>query len=87
MKQGSQPGSRQNSETPGANGGNAPHTKPMKPTDRHSLAGSREQWGHLPPELRQEMENVFKEEALPSKAELIRRYYLSVSKKTLVRGE
>lgn len=87
MKQGNQPGSKPGSQNPGTMGGNAPQAKPRTPNDRHSLAGSREEWGHLPPELRQEMENVFKEEALPSKAELIRRYYLSVSKKTLVRGE
>ena len=33
------------------------------------------------------MDNVFKEELLPSKEELIRRYYLSVSKKSLAREE
>ena len=33
------------------------------------------------------MDNVFKEEPLPSKEELIRRYYLSVSKKSLLREE
>jgi hypothetical protein len=41
----------------------------------------------LPDELRQEMDNVSKEEPLMSRQELIRRYYLSVSKKTLTRGE
>ena len=33
------------------------------------------------------MDNVSKEEALPSREELIRRYYLSVSKKSLIREE
>ena len=51
------------------------------------LAGGKDIWGHLPPELRQEMENVFKEDALPTKEDLIRRYYLSVAKQKLVRGE
>jgi hypothetical protein len=87
LRPGQQPGPNQNGETPGTTGGNAPLTKPQKPTDRHSLAGGKETWGHLPPELRQEMENVFREEPLPSREELIRRYYLSVSKKALTRGE
>ncbi len=33
------------------------------------------------------MENTFKEEALPAKSELIRRYYLSVAKQRLNRGD
>ena len=85
MKPGDKPGD-QNSETPGNTGGNAPFAKPEKPTDKRALANSKDAWGHLPPELRQEMENVFKEEPLPAREELIRRYYLSVSKKSLNRG-
>src|SRR5208282_3613187 len=81
-KPGDQPG-----QTPGANAAGAPPTKPAKPSDRHALAGGKNIWGHLPEELRQEMENVFKEEALPKQAELIRRYYLSVAKQKLVRGD
>ncbi|MFO0891052.1 MAG: hypothetical protein U0790_18145 [Isosphaeraceae bacterium] len=42
--------------------------------DRHAMAGGKDIWGHLPAELRQEMENVFKEEALPAKEDLIKRY-------------
>ncbi len=38
--------------------------KPAKPTSQHSTAGGKGVWGHLPPELRQIMENTFKEEAL-----------------------
>ena len=64
-----------------------PATKPAKPSDRHASANGKDIWGHLPEELRQEMENVFKEEALQTKAELIRRYYLSVAKQKLVRGQ
>jgi len=82
QKPGDQPG-----QTPGANAAGAPTTKPAKPSDRHALAGGKNIWGHLPEELRQEMENVFKEEALPKQAELIRRYYLSVAKQKLVRGD
>ena len=61
--------------------------KPAKPSDRHASANGKNIWGHLPEELRQEMENSFKEDALPAKAELIRRYYLSVAKQKLVRGD
>ena len=82
QEQGQQP-----SNTAGTTGGNAPFTKPVKPTDRKSIAGGKDAWGHLPPELRQEMENVFREEPLPAREELIRRYYLSLSKKTSTRGE
>jgi len=85
-QQGQKPGD-QSGQTPGANAAGAPATKPAKPSDRHALAGGKDIWGHLPEELRQEMENVFKEEALPKQAELIRRYYLSVAKQTLVRGD
>ncbi len=87
MKPGSQPGSKSDTNSPGTTGGNAPHTKPAKPTEKRSLAGGKDEWGHLPPELRQELENVFKEEALERKADLIRRYYLSLSKKRLSREE
>ena len=78
-QQGQKPGDKPG-QTPGANAGGAPATKPAKPSDRHSLAGGKDVWGHLPAELRQEMENVFKEDALPTKQDLIRRYYLSVAK-------
>ncbi len=82
QKPGNQPG-----QTPGANAGGAPATKPAKPSDRHAMAGGKDIWGHLPEELRQEMMNTFREEALPAKFELIRRYYLSVTKQKLVRGD
>jgi hypothetical protein len=85
-QQGQKPGSQQG-QTQGATAGGAPATKPAKPSDRHALAGGKYIWGHLPPELRQEMENGFKEDALPTKEDLIRRYYLSVAKQKLVRGE
>lgn len=71
----------------GTTGGNAPFTKPVKPTDRRSLAGGKELWGDLPPEVRQDLDNVMKEGFLPSREDLIRRYYLSLSKKKPTRGE
>jgi hypothetical protein len=86
MKPG-QPGQNQPGQTPGTTGGNAPNTRPEKPTNRRSLAGGKDEWGHLPPELRQEMENVFREEFLPSREELIKRYYDAVARKAVKRGD
>ena len=86
MGRGQKPGNKPG-ENPGSNGGNAPFTKPEKPNNKRSLAGGKDEWGHLPPELRQEMDNVMHEEALPSREELVRRYYLSVSRKSLKRSE
>jgi hypothetical protein len=64
-----------------------PATKPAKPDMKSVVALDKNAWGHLPPDLRQEMENVFKEDLLPARADLIKRYYLSVSKKSLAREE
>jgi hypothetical protein len=86
-QQGQKPGGQEPGQEPGTNPGGAPLQKPGKPSDRHALAGGKEIWGHLPPELRQEMENVFKEEALSTSADMIKRYYLSVAKRKLVRGD
>lgn len=86
MRPGQQPGSK-SGQTPGAQAGGAPNQRPENPTGKHVAAGGKDEWGHLPPELRQLMDNVMAEEGLPNKAELIRRYYLSLSKKILVRGE
>jgi hypothetical protein len=84
---GQKPGGSQTGREAGANSGGAPLAKPARPKNPKSLAGGKDVWGHLPPELRQEMENSFKEEALPDKIELIKRYYLSVSKNKPVREE
>lgn len=83
---GQKPGGQQGQQ-PGSTAGGAPAQKPAKPSDHHAMAGGKDIWGHLPAELRQEMENVFKEEPLSAKMDLIRRYYLSVAKQKLVRGE
>jgi hypothetical protein len=77
---GQKPGGSQQGQQAGANARGAPLAKPAKPNNPRSMAGGKDIWGHLPPELRQEMENSFKEEALPDKIDLIKRYYLSVSK-------
>jgi hypothetical protein len=84
---GPKPGSQQPGQTPGTNPGHAPNMKPAKPDGKHALVNGKDEWGHLPPELRQEMNNVEREVMLPSMEELIKRYYLSVSKKSLVREE
>jgi len=81
-QQGQQPG-----DQTGALARGAPPMKPAKPTSQHANAGSKEVWGHLPAELRRVMENSFKEAELATKAELIDRYFLSVSKGKLVREE
>jgi hypothetical protein len=84
---GQKPGQQPPGEQPGTTGGNAPHTKPQKPDPKRSLFGNKDEWGHLPDQLRQEMDNVFKEEALPSREDLIKRYYLSLTKKAVSREE
>ncbi len=79
VRQGNQPG-QQEGDQQGALAQGARAMKPEKPTSQHSTAGGKGVWGHLPEELRQVMENTFKEEALTSKTELISRYFLSVGK-------
>jgi hypothetical protein len=54
---------------------------PKKPTVSDVLVGAKDTWGDLPPHLREEMENVFREEMLPAKRDLIIRYYSSVARK------
>jgi hypothetical protein len=81
-ERGQQPGGEQ-----GALARGAPPMKPAKPTSQHSTAGGKEIWGHLPPELQQAMEASFKESELSSKAEMISRYFTSISKGKLVREE
>jgi hypothetical protein len=82
QQQGKQPG-----DQTGALARGAPPTKPGKPTSQHSTAGGKDVWGHLPPELREVMENSFKEAELASKAEMISRYFLSIGKGKRVREE
>jgi hypothetical protein len=86
-RQAGQKSGNREGDQPGSNAGGAPRTMPAKPTTQRSLAGGKDIWGHLPAELQQEMESVFKESPLSGKEELIKRYYLSVSKKKLIREE
>jgi hypothetical protein len=86
QQQGNQPGQQQGDQT-GAMAQGAGPMKVVKPTSQHSTAGGKEIWGHLPEELRQIMDNSFKEEMLTSKADMISRYFLSVGKGKLVREE
>ncbi len=87
MQPGQKPGS-QSGTNPGTNGGQAPNAIPAKPSGKALADGrGKDEWGHLPEELRQELANVFTEQYLTSKVELIRRYYLSVAQKSLVREE
>lgn len=83
---GRRPGEQQGDQ-PGNNPGGAPLTRPARPTDQRVAAGDKDEWGHLPAELRREMENVFKEDSLPIYQDLIRRYYLSVSRGKINRGD
>ena len=55
-------------------------SKPLKPTSKHSNAGGKDIWGHLPEELRTEIDNMMNELPLNTKEELIERYFLSVGK-------
>jgi hypothetical protein len=83
---GQQPG-QQPGSTEGAMARGAPPMKPMRPTTKHSPAGGKDIWGHLPDELRQEIENMINELPLATKEALIERYYLSVAKGKPVREE
>lgn len=82
-----QQGGKQQGQTPGAMAQGAPAQKPAKPPTTHSKAGGKDIWGHLPPELRAEMENMINEMPLPAMEELIARYYLSVNKDSPKREE
>jgi hypothetical protein len=83
---GQQPG-QQGGPKDGAMAQGAPPMKPMRPTSKHSNAGGKDIWGHLPDELRQEIENMLNELPLSTKEELINRYFLSVNKGKPVREE
>lgn len=55
--------------------------KPQEPKRNNMVAKEKDEWGHLPPDLRQEMNNVFKEKMLEARKALIEKYYLSVARK------
>lgn len=87
--QGQQPGDQPGNQ-PGAQGrqpgeGGAPPMNPDDPDARRALAGAKDEWGHLPPDLKGELMNVAGELPLAKRKELIARYYLSIAKKNLAR--
>lgn len=84
---GNKPGEQPGGEQPGNTGAGVGAMKPARPTAKSILNNSKDTWGDLPPSLREEMENVFKEEALPGKQRLIDRYFLTVSKKSIAAKE
>jgi len=85
IRQGKQPGKP--GDQPGAMAQGAGPMRPEKPRPKSVLALDKNAWGHLPKSMRDEMANVDNEGLLPSREDLIKRYYLSVSKKSLTRGE
>jgi hypothetical protein len=84
--QGRQPG-QQPGDKQGAMAQGAPPMKPATPTSKHAKVGGKDEWGHLPPELRAEIENSMNELPLSTREELIKRYYTAVAKRKLVREE
>jgi hypothetical protein len=84
--QGNSPG--QNNGNPGNNPGQGDNRtirpkQPPKQKPRGPVIADKNIWGQLPETLREEMNNIFKEEPLPEKFELVRRYYDAVAKKAL----
>lgn len=84
--QGNKPGG-QPGDQPSNTGAGVGASTPKKATVGELLSGRKDTWGDLPPHLREEMENVFKEDMLPAKRELIMRYYSSVARKGRASGE
>lgn len=84
---GNQKGNPSGESQQGASGGGVGPMKPKPPANIAGIAGDKSAWGHLPPELRTELDNIFKEEPLESRRSLIERYYLSVNKKSRVARE
>jgi hypothetical protein len=76
-QQGNNPDNQQGATAQGVGPG-----RPKTPTNIRALVGDKDVWGNLPPALREEMENVFREEALPSSSEKISRYYEAINKKS-----
>jgi hypothetical protein len=77
-----QPGQPGNENQPGATAQGVGSGKPKLPTNVRAMVGNKDVWGNLPPALREEMENVFREEALPGRADRISRYYEAVNRKS-----
>lgn len=78
QQQGQQPG---NQPGPNSDGRGTGAMQPQRPGGEESLANRKDIWGDLPPQLREEMDNIFREEMLESKRDLIMRYFESVAEK------
>jgi hypothetical protein len=82
-KVGGQPKDEKNPKNPaGATAGNPGgkvQGRPALPLDEDV---AKEVWGHLPPRLRQQMAEYYKEDVTPKYAELLRLYYSSLSEKS-----
>jgi hypothetical protein len=79
---GNQPGGQQQGSE-GANARGVGPQKPARPSVRDVLTDDKNPWGNLPPALKEELANVFKEQGLKNKEGLIERYFISVSKKSV----
>jgi hypothetical protein len=80
---GQQPQDQQGAMAQGAN--KSRPEKPRTPPDPTQIA--KEIWGQLPSQFRDEMANVMNEHPLPTRADLIKLYYLSLGKKSSTREE
>jgi hypothetical protein len=87
MRQGQQPGQQRGEQATNDPQQGVGLQRPATPRPKSVVALDKNSWGHLPPSLRDEMDNVFNEKALPDKEDLISRYYTSVAKKSLSREE
>ena len=47
---------------------------------------TKDVWGHLPPKLRQQMTEYYKEDVMPKYSELLRLYYSSLAEKNAERS-
>ena len=73
---------------PGATAQGVGASKPTPPkTPPAPVEVAKAVWGQLPDQFRDDMSNVLNEVALPSKANIIRLYYLSLGKKSTAKGE
>ena len=87
LRQGQKPGQNKPGDQNGAQATGPPPSKPATPKGQAPVALDKDAWGHLPQQLRDDFDNIFKEGPLPHKLDLIRQYYLSLNKKNATRGE
>jgi hypothetical protein len=61
--------------TPGQGGAKSPPGVPLPERI------TKDVWGHLPPQLRQQMSQFYRERFMPKYSELLRQYYSSLAEK------